>query len=280
MAGALAASRLWRQLESERHVPDAKLVGARFSFKPSAHWEIGLSRTAQWGGEGRPQDWDSFKNLVLGKDNGGSDGINADKSNEPGNQLAGIDVRYNFSWGQFSNATYIQFVGEDEAGGMPSRGMLQAGLETSFLMWDTQHRLVLEAMETTLNSHSDPIYNSAYEHSIYQSGYRYRQRPLAAATDNDTRALALSGQHYFSNGHQLQWTAAYMNINQDNVTRGAPGGSVFGTGADTTYLTASYALPLSKRWLAEVGVNFSKETLVYNNEVLDDGGYLALRFKY
>ena len=42
------------QLESDRVVPDARFFGMRFNFRPLKSLEIGLSRTAQWCGEGRP----------------------------------------------------------------------------------------------------------------------------------------------------------------------------------------------------------------------------------
>ena len=268
------------QLESERHIPDPYLIGMRFSFKPAAQWEIGLSRSMQWGGEGRPQSWDSFVDLLTGKDNRGSGGIAADGSNEPGNQLAGVDIRYHFSWGASQNAAYIQFIGEDEAGGTPSRGMFQLGFENSFVLNDIQHRFILEVIDTRLDAHSDPIYNSAYEHSIYQSGYRYKSRPIGASVDNDTQEITFSAQHYIDNGHQINWSISLIDINRDNSNRSSPGGSVFGTGANTTYVLASYKLPISKYWMAEAGINYSSETLIYNGEALDDGGYFALRFKY
>jgi len=95
-------------------------------------------------------------------------------------------MRFSFAWNKTQNATYLQFVGEDEAGGIPSRGMLQLGLESSFSYNDVQHRFVLEAIDTSLAPHKTPIYNRGYEHSIYQSGYRYKARPIGAPVDNDT----------------------------------------------------------------------------------------------
>jgi hypothetical protein len=269
------------QLESERYVPDAKLLGARLSFKPSSNWELGLSRTAQWGGEGRPQDWDSFKNLVLGKDNRGSGGIDLDKSNEPGNQLAGIDIKYNLNWRQYNSALYMQFIGEDEAGGLPSRGVVQAGFETSFMAGDIQHRLIFEAIDTTSESYSTSRPNYTYEHGgIYRSGYRYNSRAIGAAVDADSREFALMAQHYFSNGHQMHWSASRLEINRDNTNVALPGGSTFGEGVDTTYLTVSYTLPLNRRLIAEAGLNYSSDPIVFNDEALDDGGYLMLQYKY
>ncbi|TDJ32894.1 MAG: capsule assembly Wzi family protein, partial [Gammaproteobacteria bacterium] len=102
------------RFESERHIADTRFFGMRFNFRPIPSLEIGLSRTAQWCGEGRPCGLDIFIDLLLGKDNRGDAGI--DQSNEPGNQLAGIDFRWSNRWFGRSNAIYGQAIGEDEAG--------------------------------------------------------------------------------------------------------------------------------------------------------------------
>ncbi|MGB2272194.1 MAG: capsule assembly Wzi family protein, partial [Pseudomonadales bacterium] len=188
------------RLESSRHVPNAYFLGARFSFKPLNNLEVALSRTAQWGGEGRPQSLSSLKDLILGDDNRGSGDIAIDGSNEPGNQQASLDMRYHFALAKLNNALYFQFTGEDEAGGLPSRGIVQLGLESSFMYRDMQHRLILEAIDTASESYSEKRFNYAYEHGIYKSGYRYRQRPIGASVDNDSRYITLAMDHYLVNG--------------------------------------------------------------------------------
>ena len=44
------------QLDDERHVKDALLWGFRFSMRPLRGFELGISRTAQWCGDGRKCD--------------------------------------------------------------------------------------------------------------------------------------------------------------------------------------------------------------------------------
>ena len=63
------------RFESDRHIPDARFFGLRFNFRPLPSLEIGLSRAAQWCGEGRPCGFDTFVDLLLGNDNRGGDGI-------------------------------------------------------------------------------------------------------------------------------------------------------------------------------------------------------------
>jgi len=268
------------QLESNRHIPEAYFLGARFSFKPLKQLEIALSRTAQWGGEGRPQSFGSLKDLLLGDDNRGSGDIALDGSNEPGNQQASVDMRYSFATANLSNAIYFQFTGEDEAGGLPSRGIIQLGLESSFMYRNMQHRLIVETIDTTSESYSEERFNYTYEHGIYKSGYRYKQRPIGASVDNDSRYITLAMDHYLVNGHQLSWSISRAEINRDKANVAAPSGSVFGSGVDTDIVEINYHFPLTKQWQASIGLQHLSEKIIFNSEDLGSGGSLSLKFKY
>lgn len=179
------------QMEEERTIPNTRFFGMRFNFRPIPSLEIGLSRTAQWCGDGRPCDFDTFLDLLLGKDNIGDDGI--DESNEPGNQLAGVDFRWSFSIGQQPFALYGQFIGEDEAGGFPSRFIGQFGAEGSGYIHDRwSYRWYAEVSATTCDFvKSNEIYDCAYNHAIYADGYRYYGRVIGHAADNDARVATI-----------------------------------------------------------------------------------------
>lgn len=202
------------QMESERHVPDAMFFGMRFNFRPLPSLEIGLSRSAQWCGEDRPCDLETFVNLLLGKDNTGGDGI--DGSNEPGNQLAGIDVRWSSRMFDVPFALYGQLIGEDEAGGFPSRNIGQFGVESSGMLGDRwSYRWFAEFAGTSCQFYeSSEIFNCAYNHSIYQTGYRYRGRVVGHGTDNDSRVI--SAGLMLVDDQETQWHALlrYGSLNR------------------------------------------------------------------
>ena len=182
---------MFGQLEEERHIPDAQFFGMRFNFRPLHSLEIGLSRTAQWCGEGRPCNASTFSDLLIGRDNRGDQGIESD--NEPGNQLAGVDFRWSTKIGGQPVALYGQFIGEDEAGGFPSRWMGQFGAEWSGYFadrWST--RVFAEFAGTSCQFYeSSEIFNCAYNHGTYRTGYRYEGRPIGHAVDNDARVVSL-----------------------------------------------------------------------------------------
>ncbi|MGI9272592.1 MAG: capsule assembly Wzi family protein [Woeseiaceae bacterium] len=195
------------QLEKERDIPNTKFFGMRLNFRPIQNLEIGLSRAAQWCGDDRPCDAGTFKNLLLGRDNRGSAGISAE--NEPGNQLAGVDFRWTPKLFDSNVGIYGQFIGEDEAGGFPSRFMGQYGVEWSSYLFDRwSTRAFAEYSATICQFHeSSKIYNCAYRHTIYTSGYRYRGLPIGHGADDDAKILALGV--LLLDADNTQWRAIF-----------------------------------------------------------------------
>ena len=181
---------MFGQLEKERAVPNAQFFGMRFNFRPIPSLEIGISRSAQWCGDGRPCDLDTFADLFFGRDNIGDAGVGAD--NEPGNQMAGLDFRWSPSLINLPVSFYGQFIGEDEAGGFPSRYLAQVGLEgTGYLMSRWSYRWFAELAGTSCDFvKSVVLYNCAYRQAIYQSGYSYRGRIIGHGADNDARLVS------------------------------------------------------------------------------------------
>jgi hypothetical protein len=185
------------QLESDRDFAHALLWGARVTFKPIESLEVGLSRTAMWGGDGRPQSLSVFKDLLIGEDNFSAN--QSGKSTEPGNQLGGIDLKFTHLHQQQIYACYTQFIGEDEAGGLPSGFLGLAGCsyqtsELSLLGLPSMQlsTVFMEFSNTTMGGWTgDANFGSAYEHSIYLDGYRHRNLTIGSQYNNDSKTLAI-----------------------------------------------------------------------------------------
>ena len=263
------------QLESNREIPSAKLVGARFAFKPLSYLEIGFSRTAQWGGDNRPQDLSSFWDLVAGNDNVGDDGIS--KENQPGNQLGAIDVRFGGNLLGTQSALYVQYVGEDESNAFPTRGFYLGGIETAFASAQTFHRFYLEYTDTTSGGDN---YNTTYEHSVYQSGYRYRGRSLGASIDNDSKMGTLAGFHYFGSGDELNWRLHVLDINHDGTNKANPGGSVFGSDkTETALVELGYATIFHDLKVSTTLSYIADELTAYGKTINGTGFSIAIEYK-
>ncbi|MFK8016111.1 MAG: capsule assembly Wzi family protein [Gammaproteobacteria bacterium] len=202
------------QMESNRGVPKPYLVGGRVAIKPLSSLELGLVRTAQWGGEGRDESFDSFFDLLIGRDNVG-DGV--DRANEPGNQLAGFDWRWRVFGGEQPIVFYGQLIGEDEAGGFPSRYLGQLGLSTSTPVGQNGARLDahVEFSDTTCQFYeSSKLFNCAYNNSLFPNGYRYRDRPIGHSTDNDARQVAVGASLRTRNDARYSASVRYSELNR------------------------------------------------------------------
>jgi hypothetical protein len=201
-------------LDDDRAVDDALLFGMRFAFRPLPRLELGLSRTAQWCGEGRPCDAEAFANLLLGRDNRG---VNVPEEKEPGNQLGGFDVR----WAPFEKgpaALYLQWIGEDSRQGGPQIGswLRQMGVELAGSAFDGRwrHRTHIEAAETICRDgalgFSSEQTRCAYEHSIYLTGYRYQGRSIGHGIDGDGRSYTVGS--VLMNGDDRIWRVSLRRI--------------------------------------------------------------------
>ena len=205
------------QLEEDRYVPKAKIFGLRLTMKPLPTLEIGLSRAAQFGGRGRPEDLSTFFNMLAGFDNGPTDG-HTSKEEEPGNQLAGYDLR----WGPIFGAPlalYLQIIGEDESNALPTAKMHLLGIEG----WGGDHsgsfRWHLEYSDTAtirgLSLNPEYRFNTSYNHHLYQSGYHYDDQAIGHSVGGDSRLYSLGVSWIESNGTIWDILMNKGNLNRD-----------------------------------------------------------------
>lgn len=196
------------QLEEERFVPDAKLLGARLTIMPLQGLEVGFARAIQWGGEGQSQDSRSLGKALIGDSN--------EVGDEVGNELAGFDFRYGFATASASYGIYAQMIGEDEAGFLPSKRTGLAGIDLATDWWGASQRWFLEGVNTVARDiHTDADFNIAFEHSQYRSGFNYRGRNIANTYGSDATAYTLGVMQFFDNGHNLAVMLTDATLSRD-----------------------------------------------------------------
>lgn len=238
------------QLEEERAVPDANLVGMRLTFRPIDGLDIGLSRTIQIGGEGRPDSASTYWDALIGRDNG-QDG----QENDPGNQLGSIDLRYGFPIGSQSMSVYGQMMGEDEAGTFPAKKTWLLGSDWTTQLGAHDQQWFLEYTNTTAEDFlGDALPNITYEHHNYRTGYRYDGRNMASTFEGDASAITLGGYNFFSDGRNLGASISYAELNQDGQTRTVvPAAdivySIPSSNQKIAQATLSYGQPFLAGWL-------------------------------
>ncbi len=202
------------QLEGDREFPDALLFGLRVEMRPHPTLQLGLSRTAQWCGEGRPCGLGTFWDLLVGNDN------QEDLDEQPGNQLAGLDLRWAWPGGRVPVAVYAQGIGEDEAGGLPSKYLGLFGLEFWGGLGAASFRAYAEYSDTACDfTRSPPEFGCAYTNVIYTDGYRYRGRAIGHSIDGDGESVAVGAVVVDARGSQ--WLGRISDIKLNRAGRSA-----------------------------------------------------------
>ncbi|WP_298979231.1 capsule assembly Wzi family protein [uncultured Psychrobacter sp.] len=201
------------QLDDYEAVPDAKLFGARLTASPWQWLELGASRTFMWGGEGRPESLSSFGDALLGtKDN---DSINSsDSGDDPANQLGGFDAKLNLSsLINVPSNVYGQYIGEDEAGGLPAKNMYLFGADYASEWYNTPYQLYAEYTDTRSSGDVEGI---SYDHFIYTDGYYQQGFPLGYALGGDAESVAVGGRVWLDNRNFINAKVQHAKVNQAN----------------------------------------------------------------
>ncbi len=205
------------RMEGEREDVDAPLLLAwRVVVMPFRDIEIGFSRTAQFCGEQLECNLNVFGNLLAGNDNVG---IDATGENEPGNQMAGFDARWNSPIGTLPYALYSQMIGEDESSYLPAKYLSQYGFEAWKPFTDGGIAQVFaEYTSTTCSANTDrgPYYDCAYVQGRFNiEGYRYRGRVVGYTTDDDAETYSLGAIYSAARGDRWTATARTSQLNRN-----------------------------------------------------------------
>lgn len=207
------------QLEHDRAIPKTKLWLSRFSFKPTKNLEIGASWSAMWGGKGQGNSLSDMFDVLTFKAICVNGAKHCDDSlhTKQGNHLAGFDLKYSFMLFEQPVNLYAQRIGEDAIDYY--RVTDQANLfGISSYIGNT--RIYIESSDTNVACGNDQstTKNCYYEHSTYQSGYRYNQRAIGSTFDSDAKMLTVGLNRHFIDGDVIESFFRSLNLNQDQQT--------------------------------------------------------------
>jgi len=207
----------------------SRTIGLRVFSRPLSGLEIGASRFITWAGEGRPQGPRALFNALAGRSN--TDDPIGDP--DPGNELAGLDLRISMPTTAGAWTGYAHVIGEDEADHVPSR--LIGTLGTQYKHAIGEHRLEWSAEST--DTELGRLFGlkpagrraPAYRHSTYVDGYFHRGLPIGANIGGGGISVALGVAWVAPPGHPLDRVsvnAIDARLNQDGPD---PGNLAFGT---------------------------------------------------
>ena len=202
------------QLDYYEAVPDTNILGLRLTAQPLPYLELGASRTFQIDGQGQPDSLKAYWNAFIGKDNACDDNGCTGEGNAS-NQIAGFDARLNLQqWFKVPLSLYGQFVGEDEAGLLPSKKMYLAGIDYSSQFKNMPFQIYTEWADTRTNGEVQGI---SYNHHIYTDGYYQHGFPLGHAMGGDGQMYSLGGDIRFDHMNRLKGRVLLAKVNQSGL---------------------------------------------------------------
>lgn len=223
-------------LGHRRDYDHAKVIGMRFDFAPAPGLEIGLNRALQLCGDNRPCSLKTIGKALTGFGNEDNTGT----LNEPGNQLAGFDISYTTRIGPVTARFYGEMEAEDEDNIIVDKYARLAGAKFSGPVGSNGASWELGgewtdtlAWELTTG---DRYPNVVYRNFIYYDGFTYRDRPLGASIDGDSKLISIDAAFTDSRSRRfygsfrrvkLNYTGAVPNhrlsLNPENIDIGTLG---------------------------------------------------------
>ena len=269
------------QMDDTRTIKNTLLWGFRLNVKPLKNLEIGISRLAQWGGEGRAQDFSMFWDVFLGKSNCGISGVVCNENTpNPANQQAGYDFRYSMNWFDIPVNLYAQKFAEDgneKAYQFVTKAKLQVGLDAHFNLFSVPSTVFIEYSDSLADCGTrDNIGDCYYEHSSYTTGMRYYGRTIGSLYDNDAETVVLGAISQFTPNTHVTTKFRWLALNKDNSDK-APNNPLIGNSLtkiakDTAMLSTSIRHSI-KNWRFTLDAAVSHST--YDNDVSNENDVTA-----
>ncbi len=209
------------QLESDRGIPNAKIIGTRASIRPHKSFEVGIHRTIQWGGEGQDESAsDFFKALFSVR----VDNQNGALGTVTGNSIAGLDARWNLPFGGKDKhySLYTQYIGEDRVDGSILLGdeifMVGGSVAGYSNKLNGSWRAYIEATDTSAANFKGRARNNiVYNHGSYTDGYRFQDVSLGHGIDSDSKIVSAGFLLNQSNGKFWRGWVKHAKLNEDGV---------------------------------------------------------------
>jgi len=155
--------------------------------------------------------------MLAGNDNLGFD---TSPEEEPGNQMAGFDIRWNSPIGNWPYAVYSQMIGEDESSYLPAKYLSQFGIETwkPFAGGGLVQAFAEYASTTcSANSNRGPYYGCAYNQGRFDvEGYRFHGRSVGYTSDRDAENWSVGGTYTKEGGDLWSATLRKSRLNRDD----------------------------------------------------------------
>ena len=204
---------------NNRVVPDALMAGMRFGFEPIHNFEIGFSRTMQLCGQNRPCNFNTWTKAIIAVGNLDNTGT----LNEPGNQLASIDLTYSMNIGDKSLKLYAEGTAEDEHIIIPFQFSRLIGATLVNPLGESGNTLTFnlelsDSGDVRAWFFGERGPGAMYNHSIYRTGHRFDGRTLGHSFDNDSKLASIKAIFTGREGESYGIGIRTGTLNWDNTS--------------------------------------------------------------
>ena len=222
------------KMDDERTIKNTLLWGFRLNFKPFKNLELGITRLAQWGGEGNSKSLSTFGDVLIGRTNCGVDGVICVGGNSTPNQQAGYDLRYSFNLFDVPMSLYGQNFAEDGSEDTlqyVTKAQPQVGFDAYINILGKPSTVFIEVTDSLATCPAlglgDMIGDCYYEHEFYTTGMRFNGRSIGSTYDNDAKTYVVGVIAQLGTNTRLTTKLRYLDLNADNSDK-APGNPIIG----------------------------------------------------
>lgn len=193
---------------SSKSIKNSMLLGMRVTIEPVHNLKFEILKTSQWGGDGYSKNLSAFTTALLGNSN--------DSKYSNINQLAGYGLSYLTKMKNIQSRFYGQFIGEDEAGGLPSCFMSLVGSELVFPKNRILSKIGVEYIDTRIDetTHGWCGPNTAYNNNTYK--YTNYNKTLGAPIDTEGKSLNLWASADLTTKTNIYYSITNVVINDAN----------------------------------------------------------------
>jgi hypothetical protein len=190
---------------------NSMLSGARVVISPSDKFNLEFIQTAQWGDQNDKLYSSNIDVLLFGNTN---EGINSNI-----NKMAGFGLSYSMPLNKNTYRFYVQAIGEDEAGNLPSCFSWMAGLELTAPEMKFPTTLTIEAVDTRVKKSTNGFCgaNTMYNNGTYD--YINYDTVLGVPIDTEGTSLELFGQSQVNENLSINYSTKFLSINDKDYSQ-------------------------------------------------------------
>jgi hypothetical protein len=194
-------------LSSSSRVKKPMLLGMRLIIEPYHNLKFELLKTSQWGGSGYSNSFSALSSAILGNTN--------ESNNSNINQMAGFGMSFENNIIQMPNRTYVQIIGEDEAGSFPSCLIGLFGSNFTLkneLFSEMGFEYVDTRIDTTEHGYCGP--QTAYNNTDYP--YTNYGKSMGASIDSEGKQYSVWATTKLSEKTSMNYSIKNITINDFN----------------------------------------------------------------